>query len=137
MILTYANRSLEVLTSVMGDEHLVGEESGQISRQAAAVGRAPLPTPSTNANPIKTRETLWQFPESLPFTSIDPDNPSEGIFSYDPVPESVGVLRVDSYLSAIFNMLEKEENWAILSYILLSSSRPTRFQTPVLQLQVS
>jgi hypothetical protein len=80
--------------------------------------RAPLPTPSPSANQVKTRENLWQFPESLPFTSIDPDNPSEGIFSYDPVSESIGVLRVDSYLSAIFNVLEKEKNWEILSYVL-------------------
>ncbi|KAG1744691.1 uncharacterized protein EDB91DRAFT_199661 [Suillus paluster] len=77
--------------------------------------RAPLPAPSPSA---KSRETLWQVPESLPFTSIDPDNPSEGILSYDPVSESIGVLRVDSYLSAIFNVVEKERNWEILSYVL-------------------
>ncbi|KAG2356908.1 hypothetical protein BDR07DRAFT_1421969 [Suillus spraguei] len=80
--------------------------------------RAPLATPSPSTNQVKTRELLWQFPESLPFTSIDPDNPSEGIFSYDPVSESVGVLRIDSYLSAIFKLLEKERNWEILSYVL-------------------
>ncbi|KAG2145573.1 hypothetical protein BD769DRAFT_1416440 [Suillus cothurnatus] len=80
--------------------------------------RASLPTPSPSANQIKTWDTLWQFPESLPFTSTDPDNPSEGIFSYDPIFESIGVLRVDSYLSAIFDVLEKERNWEILSYVL-------------------
>ncbi|KAG1736216.1 hypothetical protein EDB19DRAFT_1722305 [Suillus lakei] len=80
--------------------------------------RAPLPTPSPSANQAKTWETLWQFPESLPFTSIDPDNPSEGIFSYDPVSESISVLRIDSYLSAILDVVEKERNWEILSYVL-------------------
>jgi tuberous sclerosis protein 2 len=80
--------------------------------------RASLPTPSPSANQTKTWDTLWQFPESLPFTSTDPDNPSEGIFSYDPIFESIGVLRVDSYLSAIFDVLEKERNWEILSYVL-------------------
>lgn len=80
--------------------------------------RAPLLTPSPSTSQVKTQETLWQFPESLPFTSVDPDNPSEGIFSYDPVSESIGVLRIDSYLSAIFDVLEKERNWEILSYVL-------------------
>ncbi|KAG1807772.1 uncharacterized protein BJ212DRAFT_1436787 [Suillus subaureus] len=80
--------------------------------------RASLPTPSPSTNQVKPLETLWQFPESLPLTSIDQDNPSEGIFSYDPVSESIGVLRIDSYLSAIFDVLEKERNWEILSYVL-------------------
>lgn len=80
--------------------------------------RAPLPVPSPGANQPKLWETLWQVPESLPFTSIDPDNPSEGILSYDPVGESIGVLRIDSYLSALLNLLEKERNWEILSYVL-------------------
>ncbi|OAX40753.1 hypothetical protein K503DRAFT_864370 [Rhizopogon vinicolor AM-OR11-026] len=80
--------------------------------------RAPLAAPSPSANQPKLRETLWQVPESLPFTSIDPDNPSEGILSYDPVAESIGVLRIDSYLHVLINVLGKEKNWEILSYVL-------------------
>lgn len=80
--------------------------------------RAPLPGPSSGANQPKLRETLWQVPESLPFTSIDPDNPSEGILSYDPVSESIGVLHIHSYISALLDVLEKERNWEILSYVL-------------------
>ncbi|KAG1856701.1 hypothetical protein DFJ58DRAFT_745252 [Suillus subalutaceus] len=99
------------------DSHVRKTPASKYSR-ARSRSRASLPTPSPSANQVKTCETLWQFPESLPFTSIDPDNPSEGIFSYDPVSESIGVLHVDSYLSAIFDVLEKERNWEILSYVL-------------------
>ena len=88
------------------------------SANSRSRSRAPLAVPLPSANQPKLRETLWQVPESLPFTSTDPDNPSEGILSYDLVAESIGVLRIDSYLRALLSVLEKEKNWEVLSYVL-------------------
>ncbi|KAG9311063.1 hypothetical protein JVU11DRAFT_8967 [Chiua virens] len=82
--------------------------------------RAPLPvSPSQSAFVTpKWKEALWSVPESLPFTAIDTDTASEGIVSYDPVQESPRVLPIDTYLSSVLVILEKEKNWDILSYVL-------------------
>lgn len=82
--------------------------------------RAPLPVspPQPALIGMKWRDTLWSVPETHPFIAIDPDTPSEGIFSYDPVQESTRVLPIDAYLLGVLDILEKERNWEILSYVL-------------------
>ena len=82
--------------------------------------RASLPVspPQSTLVAAKWRETLWSVPETLPFISIDADTPSEGIVSYDSVQESLRVLPIDIYLLGVLEILEKERNWDILSYVL-------------------
>lgn len=67
----------------------------------------------------KARGPLWYLPESLPFSITDVDLPSEALMSYDPDgPGRVLVLPVSAYLAAVLDVLEKERNWEILSYLL-------------------
>ncbi|KAF7340229.1 Rap-GAP domain-containing protein [Mycena venus] len=69
--------------------------------------------------PPKSRDPLWTIPESLPFTVVDADTPSEGLALYDPVdPENTVVLPISLYLMAIHGILEKENSWEVLSYVL-------------------
>ncbi|KAG6334343.1 hypothetical protein ID866_4744 [Astraeus odoratus] len=83
--------------------------------------RAPLsvsPPFSATHSSRPARDILWSVPENLPFGAIDADTPSEGAITYDPVSESARVLNVDIYLTSLMNVLEKERNWEILSYVL-------------------
>ncbi|KAF9228061.1 hypothetical protein BS17DRAFT_745271 [Gyrodon lividus] len=90
------------------------------SAPSRSLSRAPLPIspPVSAAGPLKSRDSLWAVPETLPFTVIDADTPSEGIVSYDPVQESSRVIPFDAYLIALMGILEKERNWEVLSYVL-------------------
>ncbi|KAJ6569477.1 hypothetical protein B0H19DRAFT_938421 [Mycena capillaripes] len=91
---------------------------GVISGSGASRSRSRLDgTPL--ASPLKPREPLWSIPESLPFTVVDTDTPSEGLALYDPFdPENNAVLPISLYLIAIHGILEKEHNWEVLSYVL-------------------
>ncbi|KAJ7102578.1 hypothetical protein B0H15DRAFT_936483 [Mycena belliarum] len=84
------------------------------SRSRSRLAGAQLPTA-----PLKYREPLWSIPESLPFKVTDVDTPSEGLTLYDPHgPVNGVVLPISLYLMAIHDILEKEYNWDILSYVL-------------------
>ncbi|KAJ7743849.1 hypothetical protein B0H16DRAFT_1889830 [Mycena metata] len=91
---------------------------GQISGSGASRSRSRLDgVPSTPL--LKAREPLWGIPESLPFTVVDADTPSEGLVSYDPIgPENSVVLPISLYLTAIYGVIEKEHSWEVLSYVL-------------------
>ncbi|TFK37653.1 hypothetical protein BDQ12DRAFT_724108 [Crucibulum laeve] len=94
---------------------------GGPSRSAASRSRsrAPVYVPPIPPPPSKPREALWHVPEALPFTIAEVDIPSEGLISYDP--EGPGlrvVLPISQYLNALLTLLEKEQNWEILSYVL-------------------
>ncbi|KAJ7724994.1 hypothetical protein DFH07DRAFT_854394 [Mycena maculata] len=84
------------------------------SRSRSRLDGAQPPTPT-----LRAREPLWSISESLPFTVADSDTPSEGLALYDPIgPENSVVLPISLYLGAINDILEKEHNWEILSYVL-------------------
>ncbi|KAJ7237482.1 hypothetical protein B0H12DRAFT_1190636 [Mycena haematopus] len=84
------------------------------SRSRSRLDGAQPPTPTS-----KVREPLWSIPESLPFTVVDVDTPSEGLALFDPVdPQNNAVLPISLYLDAIQGILEKEQNWEVLSYVL-------------------
>ncbi|KAJ7037381.1 hypothetical protein C8F04DRAFT_1092252 [Mycena alexandri] len=91
---------------------------GQISGSGASRSRSRLDgVPSTPL--LKAREPLWGIPESLPFTVVDADTPSEGLASYDTIgPENSLVLPISLYLTAIYGIIEKEHSWEVLSYVL-------------------
>ncbi|KAF9238338.1 hypothetical protein BU15DRAFT_88402 [Melanogaster broomeanus] len=76
--------------------------------------RAPLSLspPVLSSVALKLRDSLWAVPETLPFTAVGADTPSEGI------EESHRVIEIDVYLFAITEILEKERNWDVLSYVL-------------------
>ncbi|KAJ7151704.1 hypothetical protein C8R46DRAFT_1166548 [Mycena filopes] len=92
-----------------------GQISGSgASRSRSRPGAIPPHTPL-----LKAREPLWGIPETLPFTVVDADTPSEGLALYDPVgPENSLVLPISLYLTAIYGILEKEHSWEVLSYVL-------------------
>jgi tuberous sclerosis 2 len=78
-----------------------------------------LPLRGMSAHAAKPRDPTWQVPESLPFMVFNADTPSEGLMSYDPVRgEHEHVLQLSDYLTALINILDKEKNWEILSYVL-------------------
>lgn len=82
------------------------------SRSRATVPPLATPTP-------KLPDPIWHIPETLPFKVVGPDAPSEGLISYDP--EGIGlrlVLPISIYLQALTSILEKEQSWEVLSYIL-------------------
>ncbi|KAJ7139407.1 hypothetical protein C8R44DRAFT_693856 [Mycena epipterygia] len=91
---------------------------GQVGSGASrSCSRLDATQPSTPA--FKSREPLWSIPESLPFTVADADAPSEGLALYDPIgSESSVILPISLYLMAIHDILEKEHNWDVLSYLL-------------------
>ncbi|KII83854.1 hypothetical protein PLICRDRAFT_47047 [Plicaturopsis crispa FD-325 SS-3] len=84
------------------------------SRATATILPAPVATSIS-----KPREPIWNLPESLPFTISDVNTPSESLVSYHPNdPENEAILPISGYLTALVNILEKEKNWEILSYVL-------------------
>ncbi|KAJ7630341.1 hypothetical protein FB45DRAFT_1058364 [Roridomyces roridus] len=84
------------------------------SRSRSRFDSTQPPTPTT-----KVREPLWKIPETLPFTVSDPDSPSERFASYDEGSDSgLSVLPISLYLGAIHDILDKEHNWDVLSYVL-------------------
>ncbi|KAH7911801.1 hypothetical protein BJ138DRAFT_1125766 [Hygrophoropsis aurantiaca] len=87
------------------------------SASSRSRSRAPLP-PTIAPAAWKPQDTLWSIPELVPFASVDSDTPSEGLVSYDPLEETDRVLPIAEYLLILLNILEKEKNWEILSYIL-------------------
>jgi uncharacterized membrane protein YgcG len=67
----------------------------------------------------KPRKPIWAVPESLPFTIPESDTPSDGLISYDPQgPGNRIVLPVSLLLLAIVDIVTKEKDWEILSYVL-------------------
>lgn len=88
------------------------------SRSRSRVAAQHLPR-AVSTPAVKPRDPIWHVPEVLLFTISDVDTPSEGLMSYDPVRgEHKHVLQISNYLSAIVGILEKENNWEILSYVL-------------------
>ncbi|KAJ7051164.1 hypothetical protein C8F01DRAFT_1176022 [Mycena amicta] len=92
-----------------------GATSGSgTSRSRSRLGGAPQPPPSKPVVP------LWGIPETLPFIVADADTPSESLILYDPgSPENSAVLPISIYLQAINDILEREHNWEVLSYLLV------------------
>lgn len=60
---------------------------------------------------------FWCVPENFPFPIADV-GPNECLLSYADDPTHCHVLPVSSYLSAITDILERENKWEILSYVL-------------------
>ncbi|KAI0319952.1 hypothetical protein OF83DRAFT_1169744 [Amylostereum chailletii] len=103
-----------------------GREVTRPSRSASSRSRsraAHMMSP-TNATPSpfpesKSRKSIWQVPELLPFNIPETDTPSDGITSYDPDGPTKGVvLPVSMLLSAFVDILQNEKDWEILSYVL-------------------
>jgi len=68
---------------------------------------------------MKPRKLLWRIPEVLPFTVPEYDTPSDGFVSYDPDNTETRVeLPTSSFISAIIELLQTEQDWEILSYVL-------------------
>lgn len=68
---------------------------------------------------VKSRKPIWAIPESLPFTILDSDTPSDGLISYDPHgPGNRVVLPVSFLLLSIIDIVSEEKDWEILSYVL-------------------
>ncbi|KAJ7451083.1 hypothetical protein FB451DRAFT_1284613 [Mycena latifolia] len=103
------------------DGHRPRGRGGQVaSGSGASRSRSRLDGGTQMSTPVlKSKEPLWSIPESLPFTVVDVDAPSEGLALYYPLgPEDSVVLPISLYLMAIHGILEKEHNWEILSYVL-------------------
>ncbi|KAJ7652105.1 hypothetical protein DFH06DRAFT_1299813 [Mycena polygramma] len=86
------------------------------SRSRSRLGGTQPPAPA-----LKARDPLWSIPESLPFAVVDADTPSEGLalYDHDPVdPDTTVVLPISMYLMAIHGILERENSWEVLSYVL-------------------
>ncbi|KAG9217950.1 hypothetical protein CCMSSC00406_0008591 [Pleurotus cornucopiae] len=82
--------------------------------------RIPLPSAiSPSRHRTHVRYPIWALPEELPFDVCEMDSPSETLISYDPEgPDKRSVLPVSSYLRLVEEILEKETDWEILSYLL-------------------
>lgn len=92
---------------------VAGAGGSGASRSRSRLDGAQPPTPP------KSRDPLWSIPESLPFTVLDADTPSEGLALFDPVdPDNNVVLPISLYVMAIHGILEKEHSWEVLSYVL-------------------
>jgi len=75
--------------------------------------------PSSSVESSRPRKPIWAVPDSLPFTIPESDTPSDGLISYDPHgPGNRIVLPVSSLLLAIVDIVTKEKDWEILSYVL-------------------
>ncbi|KAF7331784.1 Rap-GAP domain-containing protein [Mycena kentingensis (nom. inval.)] len=92
-----------------------GRTSGSgASRSRSRLGGVPPPSPAKRSSP------LWSIPEILPFVVVDADIPSESLLLYDPgSPENDAVLPISMFLLAINDILERESNWEVLSYVLV------------------
>jgi len=83
------------------------------NRQMAGGG---VPSSSVESKP---RKPIWAVPESLPFTIPESDTPSDGLISYDPHgPGNRIVLPVSLLLLEVVDIVTKEKDWEILSYVL-------------------
>ncbi|KAF8151973.1 hypothetical protein K438DRAFT_1864862 [Mycena galopus ATCC 62051] len=92
---------------------------GVTSGSSASRSRSRLDSAQPSTPAPKPLESLWSIPESLPFTVVDADTPSEGLALFDPVdPQNSVVLPISLYLMAIHGILEKEHSWEVLSYVL-------------------
>ena len=82
-------------------------------------GGGGVPSSSAENSSSKPRKPIWAVPESLPFTIPESDTPSDGLISYDPHgPGNRIVLPVSLLLLAIVDVVSKEKDWEILSYVL-------------------
>ncbi|TFK69798.1 hypothetical protein BDN72DRAFT_796169 [Pluteus cervinus] len=97
-----------------------GVPTASRSRSRVAA-KAPPPPPRV----VKHRDPLWHIPEILPFAVLAVDSPSEAMMTYDntvvqldseqtPVP----LLPISLYLTTLIQLVDKEKNWEIVSYIL-------------------
>ncbi|KAF8662757.1 hypothetical protein AX16_001115 [Volvariella volvacea WC 439] len=94
----------------MGFSHSTASRSRS---RTAGLGKAPV-TPKVS----KPKVQLWRFPETLPFTVAAVDSPSEALVSYDVRCQDTPLLPVSLYLSTMLDILEKERDWEICSYVL-------------------
>ncbi|KAJ7479981.1 hypothetical protein B0H11DRAFT_1863823 [Mycena galericulata] len=93
--------------------------SGRPAASGSSRSRSRLDGTQPSTPALKSRDPLWSIPETLPFTVADSDNPSEGLALYDPIgPDNSVLLSISLYLGAIHDILEREHNWDILSYVL-------------------
>lgn len=68
---------------------------------------------------LKPRDPMWSLPETLSFQIASPDASSEGMTSYNPGdPDNASILPTSIYLAKIIEIIEKEREWEILSYVL-------------------
>ncbi|KAG5728220.1 hypothetical protein E4T56_gene19037 [Termitomyces sp. T112] len=84
------------------------------SRSRSRVASATVPR-----NPVlKPHPALWHMPEIYPFEVVDLVQ-SESLVSYDPDSSlEQPLLPISQYLTVITDILEKETNWDVLSYVL-------------------
>jgi tuberous sclerosis protein 2 len=94
-----------------------GRGTGAPSRSTTSRSRSRAATMQPSTFTFKRQAPLWNVPETFPF-SVQDDAPSEGLISYDSEGPSGLVLPVSLYLNTIINILTKERNWEILSYVL-------------------
>ncbi|KAF7310378.1 Rap-GAP domain-containing protein [Mycena chlorophos] len=93
-----------------------GASGSGASRSRSRLGSGGPPT----ALPPKPLTPLWSIPETLPFDIEDADTPSESLILFDPnSAENGAILPISLYLTAIDEILQKETNWEVLSYVLV------------------
>jgi hypothetical protein len=104
--------------------HASRGRDGRPSRSTSSRSRSRVPNRQlTGGIPssaeVKSRKPIWAIPESLPFTILDSDTPSDGLISYDPHgPGNRVVLPVSFLLLSIVDIISEEKDWEILSYVL-------------------
>lgn len=104
--------------------HASRGRDGRPSRSTSSRSRSRVPNRQlTGGIPssaeVKPRKPIWSIPESLPFTILDSDTPSDGLISYDPHgPGNRVVLPVSYLLCTINDIISEEKDWEILSYVL-------------------
>lgn len=97
---------------------------GQPSASGSSRSRsraAPRPIPSsTPLKRLKPKESLWFYPESVPFfITAEADTPSSRVASYDPDgPNSRLVLPLSAFLAQVVEIIKTTREWDILSYVL-------------------
>ncbi|KAF9005255.1 hypothetical protein BDQ17DRAFT_1541218 [Cyathus striatus] len=85
---------------------------GSRSRSRATTHGIPSP-------PLKLRDPWWKIPEIYPFSNTFVDSLSEGLISYDPKGlRGDFLLPLSEYLNHLIDILKKERNWELISYIL-------------------
>ena len=104
--------------------HASRGRDGRPSRSTSSRSRSRVPNRQVTGGipssaEVKPRKPIWSIPESLPFTILDSDTPSDGLISYDPHgPGNRVVLSVSLLLLAINDIISEEKDWEILSYVL-------------------
>ncbi|KAJ7584915.1 hypothetical protein C8J56DRAFT_949352 [Mycena floridula] len=85
------------------------------SRSRTGIWSTPTKTPSTSSE----SPPLWMYPCQKPFTVSQPNIGSSFLIVYDPLgPNRIPVLPISLYFSALIDIIEIEQSWDILSYVL-------------------